>query len=235
MTAAVQPAPIAPSRSRLTAADIPRLLRALGDVPAERVLLNPSPGTATEADVVRLVDGDEKRLCELVDGILVEKAMGYRPALVAAAVISSLRTFVIPRNLGIVAGAQAMLRMTGGNVRLPDVSYTSWADIPEGSVPDVAVADIPATLAVEVLSEGNMRKEMEKKYREFFASGTRLVWEIDPDRRTASVFDPADPTTPREVLTAEQSLDGGDVLPGFSLSLKELFAELDRSSPRREG
>ena len=62
--------------SILTAVTVAELLHYLGDIPAERVRLQPAPGTATETDVVA-VNEQENRLCELVDGILVEKTMGY--------------------------------------------------------------------------------------------------------------------------------------------------------------
>src|SRR5262245_66598546 len=78
------------------------LLEALGNVPADRILMHPAPGTATEEDVIAAAEGPEKRLCELIDGVLVEKAVGIRESLLAAAIMDLLRDFVIPRNLGIV-------------------------------------------------------------------------------------------------------------------------------------
>jgi Uma2 family endonuclease len=81
-------------------------------------------------------------------------------------------------------------------------------------------------LAVEVLSEGNTAAEMDRKRREYFTSGTRLVWEVDPNTRTVAVY--TSPEGPL-VLDADQTLDGGAVLPGFTLRLATLFAELDRT------
>ena len=63
-----------------TAADV---VRHLGGIPAQRILMHPAPGTATEKDVVALVDGDNKRLVELIDGVLVEKAMGAEASMLA--------------------------------------------------------------------------------------------------------------------------------------------------------
>jgi Uma2 family endonuclease len=65
---------------------------------------------------------------------------------------------------------------------------------------------------------------MERKRREYFQAGTRLVWEIDHQSRTAAVYTGPEAST---LLNTDQSLDGGDVLPGFSLSLQTLFSELD--------
>ena len=79
-------------------------------------------------------------------------------------------------------------------------------------------------LAVEVLSESNTAEEMARKLREYFAAGVRLVWMIDPRDRTATVF--TGPELSR-MLDETHTLDGGDVLPGFQLPLRDLFAELD--------
>jgi Uma2 family endonuclease len=80
-------------------------------------------------------------------------------------------------------------------------------------------------LAVEVLSKSNTEKEMKRKLREYFEAGTRLVWLVDPKARTVRVY-----TSPRKfkLLTEDQTLDGGEVLPGFELSLRKLFARAGR-------
>jgi Uma2 family endonuclease len=65
---------------------------------------------------------------------------------------------------------------------------------------------------------------MERKLRDYFAAGVRLVWYIDPRSRTARAYTSPDKG---EELTDQGSLSGGDVLPGFELSLSDLFAEID--------
>jgi Uma2 family endonuclease len=84
-------------------------------------------------------------------------------------------------------------------------------------------------LAVEVLSRGNTKKEIDRKLRDFFKAGVRLAWVIQPKTQTAEVY--TSPTKPRHV-GKDQSLDGGDVLPGFTLSLKDLFARTKRRRGR---
>jgi Uma2 family endonuclease len=76
-------------------------------------------------------------------------------------------------------------------------------------------------LAVEVLSESNTQTEMIRKLKDYFFAGTRLVWFIDPDSRTAQSF-----TAPDQFITLTEAddLTGGDVLPGFRLNLGELFS-----------
>lgn len=84
------------------------LLVRLGNVPLERIRCRPCPGCATEEDVLRLEER-ENRLCELVDGVLVEKPMGIRESLLALALGAFLREFAHHHNLGIVSGPDGML------------------------------------------------------------------------------------------------------------------------------
>jgi Uma2 family endonuclease len=108
-------------------------------------------------------------------------------------------------------------------VRIPDVSFLSWRQLPGGRVPDVAIADLAPDLAVEVISRSNTREEMEEKLRDYFAAGVRQVWYVyHRPRCEVRVY-----TGPTQftVLTEQDTLDGGDVLPGFRLELARLFAE----------
>jgi Uma2 family endonuclease len=200
------------------------LLERLGGISADRVLYRPKPGDATEADVLEL-HRREKRLCELVEGVLVEKIMGYRESLLAGAVLGWLRDFVLPRNLGLVSGADGMMRLFPGLVRIPDVAYASWDRLPGRRVPDVPLPHLVPDLAVEVLSKGNTEGEMTRKIAEYFAAGVCAVWLIDPVRRTVAVYITPDQFT---TLDQTQTLRGDPLLPGFTLPLRELFAELDR-------
>jgi Uma2 family endonuclease len=203
-----------------TLADV---LRHLGDIPLCRILWHPRPGTATEEDQIRMVDGEPKRLVELLDGILVEKAMGHRESLFAASLISLLMAFVRPRNLGVIGAPDAIMRLQAGRNRLPDVSFTAWENLPSADAHLRPVADFAPDLAVEIVSEGNTRAEIDAKRREFLAAGTKLVWVIEPLDRTVEVY--ADPSRPdlMTLLREADALDGGTVLPGFSLPLAELF------------
>jgi Uma2 family endonuclease len=200
------------------------LLERLGNIPLDRVRFRPPPGTATEQDVLD-VAAHEDRLCELVDRTLVEKPMGYCESVLALALAGFLRTFVIPGNLGVVSGADGMMRLFPGLVRIPDVAFASWDRFPNRRVPTAPVPNLVPDLAVEVLSLSNTAAEMARKLGEYFRAGVRLVWIVDPPARTVAVY-----TAPEQftVLTEADTLDGAPVLPGFTLPLRELFAELDR-------
>ena len=88
-------------------------------------------------------------------------------------------------------------------------------------MPDVAIADLYPNLAVEVLSRGNTKGEMDRKLRDYFRAGTESVWLIDPKKQIADVY-----TSPKKHkrLTKDMALNGGDLLPGFVLPLKTVFA-----------
>jgi len=200
------------------------LLESLGHVPATRVRFHPLPGTATVRDVVE-VERRENRLCELVDGVLVEKAMGFRESLLGVALSGYLRAFAEPRNLGLIAGADGMIQLFPGLVRIPDVAFVSWARVPGGRVPREPVPELVPDLAVEILSAGNTPEEMARKCREYFSSGVRMVWIVDPEARTVTVH-----SSPGEFQTLGETdtLAGVPALPGFTLAVRELFAALDR-------
>jgi Uma2 family endonuclease len=200
------------------------LLEHLGGIHPNRVRFRPAPGTATEKDVLAIHDR-EGRLYELVDGVLVEKAMGLSESLLSGALIEVLRGFVRPRNLGLVTVPDGMVRLAAGLIRIPDVTFISWERLPNRRVLTEPIPDLAPDLAVEVLSLGNTPGEMARKRQDYFAAGVHLVWQVDPRTRTVEVFTVPDQST---VLHETHTLDGGMVLPGFTLPLQELFAELDQ-------
>jgi Uma2 family endonuclease len=202
----------------MTVADV---LEMFGPIPARRIRNQPAPGTATEQDVID-ISLHEDRLCELVDGVLVEKTAGIYESYLAGLLIHFLVPHVREHGLGFVLGPDGMVRLAPGLVRIPDVSFVSWDRLPEHRVPRDAIANLAPDLAVEVLSKGNTKQEMSRKLEDYFAAGVRLVWYIDAKTQTAQCY-----TSPTDsvLVKAPESLDGGAVLPGFSLPLASLFAE----------
>jgi Uma2 family endonuclease len=200
------------------------LLNRLGGVPLDRIRFRPFPGTATVQDVIDIQEREGK-LCELVEGVLLEKPMGYNESSLAGFILGLLNGFVIPRNLGIVTGADGTVELVADLVRIPDVAFTSWDRLPGRRRPASPVPLLAPNLAIEVLSHSNTPGEMDAKRQDYFAAGVELVWEIDPEKRVATVYTSPTAATP---LGPADSLDGGKVLPGFSLPVQQLFAELDR-------
>lgn len=197
------------------------LLHELGDIPANRILLHPAPGTATEADLLRAIDGDNKVLCELVNGTLVEKPMGFQESRIAIILIGYLLEYVNKHDCGFITGEAGPYRMKTKNVRLPDVTYISWDRFPSREDADKPnICPVSPDLVVEVLSESNTKKEIEKKQIEYFKTGVRLLWIVDPRKRTVTVHR-ADGTS--TALDNKGKLSGEDVLPGFKLEISKFL------------
>ena len=204
---------------------VAELLHRLGEIPADRVRFHPLPGTATEDDLLRLLDS-KVAICELVDGTLVDKPLGYHEAEVAIFIGHLLLQVVHPGRLGIVTGADGTIRLAPGLVRIPDVGFFSRARFPDGKRPRGPIPAIAPDLAVEVLSVSNTRAEIDRKLVEYFDAGTRLAWIVDPKRRTVRVHH--GPGAAESILLSiADRIDGGDVLPGFEASVADFFPDDD--------
>lgn len=214
-----------PPPGRKTLAD---LVEQIGSVPLERIPCPPAPGTATEADVL-MRPGGEKRIYELVDGVLVEKPMGYYESILAGILIRLLGQLVEDHDLGQILGEAGTLRLAPGLVRVPDVAFISWRHFPDRMLPAEPIPDLAPDLAVEILSEGNTEPEMERKRREYFAAGVSLVWLVDSASRTARVYASPEAFT---LLDENGVLDGGELLPGFSLRLGDWLDRAGQRKPR---
>jgi Uma2 family endonuclease len=210
-----------------TAAD---MQQRLGGVPLERILMVPPPGTATVEDVER-VRRQTGRICELVDGILVEKPVGYYGSRIAVVLGHMIEGYLDTHDLGMTLGEAGTLEILSDIVRAADVAYIGWDRIPGEELPEEPVPDLVPDLAVEVLSKSHTPREMERKLREYFEAGVRLVWFIDPKAQTALVYTAPDQCSPVE---QDGTLSGGDVLPGFEVPLKEVFERASRRQRRPE-
>ncbi len=202
---------------------VAELLAQLGDIPPSRILLHPPLGTATEEDVLRLEAAPNKRLCELIDGVLVEKVRGLPESLLAVFLIRHLETFVEANNLGIVLGADGMIRILPKQIRIPDVSFISWDRLPGRKVPKAQVPRLAPDLAIEVFSPGNTDKEMERKRSDYFEAGVLECWEVRIPTREVLQY------LPDGTITQFDSTISTTLLPGFELSVARLFAKLDAS------
>ena len=198
----------------------------LGNVPAARVRSEPAPGAATVEDVVRLRNS-ERRLYELVDGTLVEKAMGWQESFLAGILLQWLNNFLDQHRIGVATGPDGMTRLFGDTVRGPDLAFVAWERMPGGRIPKEPVPDLVPNFVIEVLSAGNTYGEMSRKRREYFHAGVELLWMVDHRSRTVTVFrTPLDAT----VVTEGHNLDGGNVLPGWNVDIADLFSRLESNA-----
>ena len=195
------------------------LLVRFADYPPERIRMTPAPGTATKQDVLD-IDRAEGKLCELIDGVLVEKAVGFKEAYIGTRLGALLTGFAQLHDLGVVLGSDGTVELFTGQVRIPDIAFYAWAKLPGRVIPDEPIPDVHPDLAVEVLSKSNTRGEMFDKRKDYFFAGVKLVWEIDRRARTVAVYtSPENPV----LLAPGETLTGGGVLPGFALPVADLF------------
>jgi Uma2 family endonuclease len=200
------------------------LLEQLGDISPHRVRLSPQPGKATEKDLLDILD-HSNRLYELVDGVLVEKVMGYPESSFALWLAHLLQAFLDEHDLGNLAGMDGTMRLMPKLVRIPDLSFVRWDKLPGREPPSEPIPDLVPDLAVEVLSEGNTPGEMARKLREYFLAGVQLVWLVNLKTRTVRAYTAPDRC---DVLKEGDTLAGGAVLPGLALPLQQIFARVPR-------
>ena len=208
-----------PAAGTWTAAD---LVERFGAIPLSRIRHDPVPGTASERDVIEIHDRED-RLYELIDGVLLEKTVGTYESYLAMLLGQFLGSYVRQNDLGIVLGADGMMRLAPGLVRIPDVSFISWGRLPGRKIPRDPIASLSPDLAVEVISKSNTPEEMERKLSDYFDAAVRQVWYVyHAPRREIRVYKaPGD----FAVLSGRQVLEGGDLLPGFRLELERFFAD----------
>lgn len=213
------PVSVSPTRHR-TVADLLHHVC----VPPERIRMTPPPGTATEDDRVALSER-EGRSFELIDGVLVEKSMGAYESALAIWLGHYFGNYLVSNDLGQMFGADGAMRILSSQTRIPDFSFVSWERCGQDKLPKVP--KLAPNLAVEIVSEGNTDQEMERKLREYFEAGVELVWYIYPETRTAHIC-----TSPKSFVEIDENglLDGGNVLPGLTIPLGELFARADGSA-----
>ena len=135
----------------------------------------------------------------------------------------SISTFVRPRRLGMVTGADGtyILARDPDTVLVPDAAFVRRDRLPGGVRPQRFIP-VPPDLVVEVRSPWDKPSDIAKKLELYRRAGVALVWWVDPARRTVAVY--RDGQLVAELGEGDE-LDGGDVLPGFRLPVAEIFAE----------
>lgn len=159
------------------------------------------------------------RLFELIDGEVVEKMLTLEHGYLAGLFATKLNMFALPKRLGFAAvEARFGIPSDRRNSRLPDVAFVLAGQplVQEGAVPRMP------DLAIEIQSPDDTVKSMRAKAAYYLANGARLVWLVFPRKRYIEVYRPGEEM---ETLFGSDVLDGGDVLPCFSLSVAEIFAD----------
>ncbi|HEV2294139.1 MAG TPA: Uma2 family endonuclease [Tepidisphaeraceae bacterium] len=164
---------------------------------------------------------------ELIEGVLVERPtagggpMGALSDHVAVKIITHLNAFVEERSAGYVFGASSTYRCFGepNTGRRADVSFIRRGRLPGERIPEGAI-EIPADLAVEVVSPHDLAYEVEEKVALYLRHGFAEIWVIYPNTRTLHIHRKGEPILS---LDAEQTLKGRDALEGFSVPVASFF------------
>jgi len=184
-------------------------------MPAEPSYVPTMPSLMTAEELLHLSIPDKH--AELVRGVLVvREPPGGRHGRIAMNLGVALANYVRPRELGVVYAAETGFTLAHhpDTVRAPDVAFVHRDRLPTPE--PIGFPDLAPDLVVEVVSPGDRPGELLAKIADWLSAGTRLVWVIDPERRLARVYR-HDGT--ERIVAAEETLDGEDVVPGFSCSL----------------
>ncbi|MEX2317070.1 MAG: Uma2 family endonuclease [Pirellulales bacterium] len=180
----------------------------------------------TTADELLQLPDDGYRY-ELIEGELRQMTpAGFTHGFVISEVHGRLWNYISERKLGILTGAETgfIVGRNPDTVLAADVAFVRQSRVDKLGFPNEYFPEAPA-LVVEVVSPGDTIEEVDSKMRRWLAVGVELVWVPYPRGRTVTVYRSLDDI---RVLTANDALDGGDVVPGFSVRVGDLFSALDR-------
>jgi Uma2 family endonuclease len=165
-------------------------------------------------------DQNRDRHFELIDGEIVEKVVTEQHGIIAANIVVRLGGFVGTNKLGrVMVEVNHRAATDDTNERMPDVSFTSN----ERALPVVTEGAVPQMpdLAVEIKSLSDRYIGMRQKAAYYIGNGARMVWLIFPEKRLVEVYKP---DADIEILNENDTLSAGDVIPGFTMPVHEIFA-----------
>ncbi len=173
----------------------------------------------TVADLEQLPDDGFRY--DLLDGELIRMSpAGEQHGRIAAELLRRVGNYVADHHVGRVYAAETGFQLEPGRptVQGPDLAFVRA----ERVQPSHSYALQAPDLAVEVRSPSDRRRLVMEKVGRYLAAGTPLVWLVEPAQQRITVFVAGQP--PR-LLGTDDVLDGGEVLPGFRLPVREVFAE----------
>jgi Uma2 family endonuclease len=162
---------------------------------------------------------------EFIDGRVVQKFAKDLPrSVIQIGLATAINDFARSRKLG---RAFVSLRVVcGGSALVPEVSFFGTGRVPKHVRGQEAIeVTTPPDIAMEFLAPRQRAAEPQRKLRHLIKHGGKLGWLIDTKRERISILRPGRSI---EILEAAGILSGEDVLPGFSLSLEEIFDWLDQ-------
>jgi Uma2 family endonuclease len=176
----------------------------------------------TDQEFMALPDGHRY---EIVNGELIDMGnSGAKHGYVCSLLVTALMSYALPKKLGVVMDSSTAFKMKNGNKRSPDASFFAKERLQGLTELPTGFLEGAPDLAVEVLSPGNTTDEIDTKIAEYFENGTRLVWVINSTQQYVLVYRSGQ--EPDRLLKSVDSLDGEEVIPGFSLAIADLFQPL---------
>lgn len=173
--------------------------------------------TTTEFERFLQLPENQERLFELIHGEIVEKMPTEERGMIVINIGAAIRIYLKQHQVGRV-GAEIRYKLPADryNSRMPDLSVNSRQRpvVREGSVPQMP------ELAVEIKSPTDSIKRIREKAHYYLANGAQVVWLVFPNKRYVEVYQL---DGEMEVLVGDDLLDGSDVLPGFTMSVADVF------------
>lgn len=175
------------------------------------------PHTVEDFEAFLALPENRGRLFELVEGEIIEKMPTREHGIICANLAADLIFFLRSNPLG-HAAVEALHRPEGDahNVRLPDLSFVSDVNRP---IETRGAALYLPDLCIEIQSPSDSDKQMTDTAAFYLANGSKMVWLVYPSKRLVEVLTATD----RQLLGLEDTLSGGEVLPGFSVAVKQIF------------
>jgi Uma2 family endonuclease len=174
-------------------------------------------GTATIDDLLKTPKDGFK--FELVDGEILMSPCGMWGSEVTLNIASLIRDYLRQHPIGKVYSSDVGIQLPSGNVRSPDVTFVSNDKLPDGRSPR-AFGELIPDLVVEVLSPRDSASEMGRKIGEYIENGVPLVWLVDAERQTVTIYRSL---TDAERRTTADRITAEPILPGFSADIRMFF------------
>jgi Uma2 family endonuclease len=193
------------------------------------VVRSPMMPRATKRDAFR-VECRTKLVHELFDGVLYEKPLDSVRALLTIELGLWFGRYLDENDIGFMLESQATLALRRGVIVSPDFSVVLWDQCSGRKVPWEWAPRLVPAVAVDIRGPSSTPERITRRHCEYFLAGVAIVWVIDPKTRAADVY-----TAPgaKTAVPPTGALDGGDVLPGFRLTLTKLFERLEKPAAQR--
>jgi Uma2 family endonuclease len=168
---------------------------------------------------------DDGHHYEVVNGELVDMGnSGAKHGYICSLLLAALMNYILPKKLGVILDSSTAFTMKNGNKRSPDIAFFAKERLQGLEELPTGYLEGAPDLAVEVLSPGNTVEEIDDKLKDYFENGTRLVWVISPNQHYVLVYRCA--SEPDRLLKSIDTIEGEDIVPGFTFSVANLFQKL---------